>query len=148
MDEKWIIPCNLNHFDIEKHFSQTKRVVWRNPFTIKMGDFAYIYLTAPISAIVFRCRVISDKVSDEDLQNNQYAIPKKRSHNYFSKKTKYIIMELDRVYPKGMLTLDKLRLHGLRQVQIQARANRHLFQYLLESDNMLELNNKDGSELS
>ena len=146
MAEKWIIPCNLKHFNVEEHFSKTNKVVWKNSFTIKVGDTVYIYLSAPISAIVFRCYVIADKVSDEELQNNQYAIPQKESHNYFSKTTKYVIMELDRVYPKKLLTLEKLRQHGLGQVQIQARADRHLSQYLIETDKQFESKIEDGSD--
>lgn len=148
MAEKWIVPCNLKHFNVEEHFSKTNRVVWKNSFTMRVGDTTYIYLSAPISAIVFRCHVIADTVSDEELQNNQYAISDKESHNYFSKKTKYVIMELDREYPKELLTLDKLRQHGLGQVQIQARADRHLAEYLNVTDNQFESNLEDGSDLS
>ena len=138
MNEKWIVPCNLKYFDIRKHFETNNIVVWRNSFTIKAGDWVYIYLSAPVSAIKYRCRVITDIVTDEIINENQYAIPMKESHNYYSKTTKYIVMELDKEYPNGLYSLKVLRQHGLGQVQIQARANRILSKYIDEIDHQIE----------
>ena len=146
MSEKWIIPCNLRFFDVEKHFTTSKVVVWKNSFTMKVGDAAYIYLSAPISAIRYRCRVISDTVNDDELQENQYAIQTKESHNYFSKKTKYVIMELEKEYPKDLLTLAELRKRGLGQVQIQARADRKLSAFLNEIDNNQCTESENGGD--
>ena len=146
MVEKWIIPCNLKYFNIEEHFLKTETVMWKNSFTIKNDDIVYIYLSAPVSAIRYRCRVISDQVSDKEIKNNQYAVPQKESHNYYSKKTKFIIMQLEQEYPKGLLTLETLRKQGLGQVQIQARADRALSQYLTEIDKMIQIKPKNGGE--
>ena len=55
--------------------------------------------------------------------------------NYFSKKTKYIQLKLEREYSAGLLPLSQLREHGLGQVQIQARPDRNLNKYLESIDN-------------
>lgn len=130
MAENWIIPCNINFFNLIEHFKEHKTVVWRNAFTIHTGDTAYIYLGKPYGEIKYKCRVISDMVDDQLLQDNQYAIPAKKSNNYFSKKDKYIQLEFICEYEAGTFTLEKLRKHGLGQVQIQARTDRRLQQYL------------------
>ncbi len=130
MIENWIIPCNLKHFDLVEHFKTHETVVWKNAFTIHQGDNAYIYLSAPYSEIRYRCKVISDVIDEKILQNNAYAIPETVSHNYFAKKLKFIEMLLEYEYPQGILTLDKLKIHGLGQVQIQARTNRQLQNYI------------------
>lgn len=130
MVEKWIIPCNTKHFDLVEHFKENNTAVWKNSFTIKAGDIVYIYLSAPYSEIRYKCHVISDKVSDELLSENAYAIPAKESHNYFSKKTKFIQIEKDCEYPAGTFPLAELKDHGLGQVQIQARTDRRVQAYL------------------
>lgn len=130
MAESWIIPCNIKYFDLIEHFKSNNKVVWRNAFSIKKGDIVYIYLSAPYSEIRYRCNVIDDDVSDEQLNANTYAIPKKTSNNYFSKKIKYVVLELSYEYPKGMMTLNTLRDHGLGQVQIQARADRQVREFI------------------
>lgn len=68
------------------------------------------------------------------LSENEYAIPAKKSNNYFSKKEKYIQMKLITEYPNGTFKLEDLREHGLGQVQIQARTDRRLQQYINEKE--------------
>lgn len=134
MAENWIIPCNIKVFDVISHFKTNKRVVWKNAFTIRKGDIAYLYLGRPYGEIRYKCMVVNDAVDEELLQANAYAIPAKKWNNYFSKKEKYIEMEFVREFPEGMLTSEKLREHGLGQVQIQARTDRKLQQFINECE--------------
>jgi 5-methylcytosine-specific restriction protein A len=134
MVEKWIVPCNIKYFDLISHFKQKNYVVWKNSFTIKQDDIVYIYIGTPIKEIRFCCKVVSDKVSDAVVQANAYAIPQKSSNNYFSKKEKYILLELLYEYPIGTLTYSDLKQNGLGQVQIQARTDRRLQKYIDEID--------------
>ena len=134
MKEYWIIPCNIKHYDIMKRFQSKNTVVWRNAFSIHKGDVAYIYLSAPYSEIRFRCNVISEDVDDETISLNSYAIPSKTSNNYFSKRLKYIVLELETVFPEGTFKLEELRKNGMGQTQIQARADRKLKTFLLSKE--------------
>lgn len=136
MAENWIIPCNIKVFDVISHFKTNKRVVWRNAFTIRKGDFAYLYLSRPYGEIRYKCLVVNDAVDEDLLQANSYAIPAKKWTNYFSKKDKFIELEYLYEYPEGMLTFEKLKEHGLGQVQIQARTDRRVQQFIndCESD--------------
>ena len=74
MTENWIIPCNIRFFDLIKHFEKNKRVVWKNAFTIRKGDTAYIYIGRPYGEIRYKCRVINDQVDEQMLLANSYAI--------------------------------------------------------------------------
>ena len=134
MRENWIIPCNLKHFDVIEHFKSNEYVIWKNSFTIRKGDIAYIYIGSPVGEIRYKCEVVSDEVDQELLDSNSYAIVKKESKNYFSKKIKYIQLKLLREYIPGTFTLEKLREHGLGQVQIQARTDRRLQSYISSVD--------------
>lgn len=130
MKENWIVPCNIKVYDVISHFKKNRTIIWKNAFTIHSGDIAYLYLGSPYGEIRYKCLVISDSVSDELLQRNTYAIPAKKSNNYFSKKDKYIQMELVNEYPAGTFKLSDLRNNGLGQVQIQARTDRRLQAYI------------------
>lgn len=145
MAENWIIPCNIKVFDLPKHFLSQKNVVWRNSFTIHKGDTAYIYIGGPIGEIRYKCSVISDDVDDSLLKKNAYAIPKRKYNNFFSKKDKYIVLELICEYPRGTFTLTHLREQGLGQVQIQARTNRQLQAYIDKTESKI-LNGGDTND--
>ena len=137
MKDYWIIPCNLKHFDVVSHFESHTTVVWRNSFSIRNGDVAYIYLSAPFSEIRYRCNVIAEEVDDEMLQENTYAIPTKTSNNFYSKRVKYIVLELDQTFPEGTFKLGELKNHGLGQVQIQARADRKLREFMFSREKQI-----------
>lgn len=130
MTETWVIPCNIKYFDVISHFKENKRVVWKNSFSIHKGDIVYLYLSSPYGEIRYKCIVINDSVDEEVLKTNSYAIPIKKTNSYFSQKEKYIEIEYVCEFPEGTFTLSKLKEHGLGQIQIQARANRKLQQYI------------------
>lgn len=130
MAEKWIIPCNVKVYDVIEHFKRDQKIVWKNSFTIHPGDEAYLYLSAPYSEIRYKCLVVSNVTDEDIIQKNSYAIPVKKSNNFFSKKEKYIELEFIREYPQGALPLEKLKENGLGQVQIQARIDRRLQHFL------------------
>lgn len=146
MSENWIIPCNTKFFDVTEHFKYQDTVVWKNAFTIHKGDTAYIYLGRPYGEIRYKCLVINDSVDEVLLLKNTYAIPAKKSNNYFSKKEKYIQLKYEYEYPAGMLTLAKLKEHGLGQVQIQARTDRRLQQYIYDEEMSLQVNQAGGND--
>ena len=130
MAEHWIIPCNVKVFNVIEHFKDKKTVIWKNSFTIKKGDVAYIYLGSPYSEIRYKCKVINDEIDDQTLRMNSYAIPAKKSNNYFSKKEKYVELEYICCFPEKTFPLNDLRENGLGQVQIQARIDRRLQAYI------------------
>lgn len=137
MAENWIVPCNIKFFNVAEHFEKSKRVIWKNSFTMKTGDIAYIYIGSPVGEIKYKCQVVSDKVSEEILEQNSYAIPAKKSNNYFSKKEKYVELELICEFPDGTFPLTTLRENGLGQVQIQARTSRTLQAFIISTENNL-----------
>ena len=71
------------------------------------------------------------------LQENTYAIPTKTSNNFYSKRVKYIVLELDQTFPEGTFKLDELKNHGLGQVQIQARADRKLREFMFSREKQI-----------
>ena len=53
----WIIPANPKYFDIMHAFDETDMIHWKQCKGIKTGDTVYLYVGAPVSALIYGCRV-------------------------------------------------------------------------------------------
>lgn len=54
----WVIPANPKVYDIDTEFAENKIVYWPQKSTIQAGDIVAIYVTAPVQAIRYVCRVL------------------------------------------------------------------------------------------
>ncbi|MFM0786012.1 MmcQ/YjbR family DNA-binding protein [Streptococcus suis] len=54
----WVIPANPKVYDIDAEFVENKVVYWPQKSTIQAGDIVAIYVTAPVQAIRYVCRVL------------------------------------------------------------------------------------------
>ena len=55
--KEWIIPANPKYYDIEHAFDAVDEIRWKQGAGIKPGDTVYIYVAAPVSAVLYKCRV-------------------------------------------------------------------------------------------
>ncbi|MDQ0221510.1 MmcQ/YjbR family DNA-binding protein [Streptococcus moroccensis] len=53
----WIIPANLNLYDIGLDFATSKEQIWPHKGNIKAGDTMGIYITAPTRAMRYLCQI-------------------------------------------------------------------------------------------
>lgn len=51
----WLIPCSPAVYDAEAALREYGTVVWHQQCRMKPGDFAYLYMTAPLKAIRCKC---------------------------------------------------------------------------------------------
>lgn len=69
--KEWIIPANPKYYDIVHAFDDTNEIDWKQGAGIKSGDTVYMYVGAPVSAILYKCKVtktdIPYKYSDRNL---------------------------------------------------------------------------------
>ncbi len=54
----WLIPANPALFDIEAEFARSDEIRWHQNMRVIAGDTVYIYVTAPVAAIRYRCDVL------------------------------------------------------------------------------------------
>lgn len=127
MVENWIVPCSLKFFDVRKYFDDHDTIIWKRGSAIHVNDIVYIYVGAPLSEIKFKCEVILEKVNINEIMNNNYAI----KEGTVVKENKYMKLKLLETYEDGLLPWKELKQHGLGQVQIQARIDRKLLEYIL-----------------
>ena len=55
--KEWIIPSNPKYYDIVHAFDDTDVIDWKQGAGIKKGDTVFMYVAAPASAVLYKCRV-------------------------------------------------------------------------------------------
>lgn len=54
----WLIPANPKYYDIVHAFDTARVIDWKQGNGIKAGDTVFLYVGAPVSAILYQCKVI------------------------------------------------------------------------------------------
>ena len=60
--KEWIIPSNPKYYDIAAAFDREKEIDWKQGAGIKKGDTVYMYVGAPVSAILYQCKVTETNI--------------------------------------------------------------------------------------
>lgn len=55
--KEWIIPANPKYYDVEAAFEKADEIDWKQGKGIKTGDIVFMYVAAPVSAILYKCKV-------------------------------------------------------------------------------------------
>ena len=64
---RWIIPSNKKYFDSEAAFAKLHEINWKQSFKANIGDIVYIYVTAPVKAIKFKCVVTKTDLAESEI---------------------------------------------------------------------------------
>lgn len=68
--KEWIIPANPHYYDIESAFEKTDEIDWKQGMGIKKGDTVFMYVAAPVSAILYKCKVTKTDIPFEYADGN------------------------------------------------------------------------------
>lgn len=60
--KEWIIPANPKYYDIEHAFDDADEINWKQGSGIRAGDTVFMYVAAPVSAILYKCKVIETDI--------------------------------------------------------------------------------------
>lgn len=55
--KEWLVPANPKYYDIVHAFDEQEVIDWKQGAGIKTGDTVFIYVAAPVSAILYKCVV-------------------------------------------------------------------------------------------
>ena len=55
--KEWIVPANPKYYDVEAAFAGAEEINWKQGAGIRRGDTVYLYVAAPVSAILYGCEV-------------------------------------------------------------------------------------------
>ena len=55
--KEWLIPANPKYYDIISAFEKSDEIDWKQGAGVKKGDTVFMYVAAPVSAILYKCLV-------------------------------------------------------------------------------------------
>jgi hypothetical protein len=99
----WLIPANPKYYDIMNAFKTTDTIIWKQSTKIQIGDIVFIYVGAPVSAIIFACRVLEINIP------YQY-----KSKNL--KMTHVMIIQKLKQYPENQFNFKNLKEYGVKAI--------------------------------
>lgn len=70
LPKEWIIPANPKYFDIVHAFDDTDTIHWKQGAGIRKGDTVFMYVAAPVSALLYKCKVLETDIPYE--HENKY----------------------------------------------------------------------------
>lgn len=94
--KEWLIPSNPKYFDIVSAFNETDTLSWKQGKGIKVGDTVYLYVGAPISAVLYKCKILEADIP-YDLVNENINIPA------------LMMIKLEKRYPEDKFTFEVLK---------------------------------------
>lgn len=120
---EWVLPANPNNFDIFEYMKNRKTVEWKQPKNINVGDNVYIYIGAPVSAIIYKTVVLEKDIN-----------------NYYSDR-KTMILKILKEYDRDKYTFNKVKEYDLRAVRGPRKMPKKLIDKIKDDENMEELEN-------
>lgn len=73
IENEWIIPGNISDYDHVAAFKASKVITWGLKLkNIKLGDVAYIYSSAPYSAIRYKCIVEKVDIKEDERLGDEF----------------------------------------------------------------------------
>ena len=100
----WIIPANPKYYDVVGAFEKSSIVTWKQSSDVHVGDMIYMYVAAPHSSILYKCRAI------------EVDIPRQYSDNNISMNT-MMKVELLEKYESGVWSFERMKQFGVYAVR-------------------------------
>ncbi|NLT10326.1 MAG: MmcQ protein [Ruminococcus sp.] len=124
--KSWLVPANPAYYDLEKDFRKTGMINWKQTGKTSPGDDVFIYMAAPVSAVIYRCKVTECDIPY--IYNGENI-----------KMKKIMKLKLVKRYDKDFLTREKLKEYGVSAV----RGARYMPESLLE---LLDMPSEEDNE--
>ncbi|MCM1467555.1 MAG: hypothetical protein NC086_05355 [Alistipes sp.] len=100
----WIIPANPKYYDVVGAFEQSNIVTWKQSSDIHVGDIIYMYVAAPYSSIMYKCRAV------------EVDIPWEYSDSNINVKTAMTVELLEK-YQSGVWSFERVKQFGVYAVR-------------------------------
>ena len=132
---EWIISANGKKYDHESAFAKWGFIDWCQVAKYSVGDFVYIYCTKPIQKIMYKTIVEAINLSANEIVNDEEFWVKKTEYTE-SQKSKFCRLTLLEENNSDLLSLDKLKLNGLKSApQGPVKVHYELSNYLKNNFN-------------
>ena len=102
---EWIMPANTKYFDIVGYMEKVRPILWKQPNDkVNVGDFVYIYIGQPYSALMYKCIVKKNNLEAT------YAASKRKNQ-------KEMEIEIVEKYDKNKYTFKRLNKLGIKAIR-------------------------------
>ena len=100
----WIVPANPKYYDVDAAFAEKDEILWKQGRGVRVGDTAYLYVAAPVSAVRYRCLVTETEIP--------YSF-----HSDEVSMTHVMKIRLEKTYPPEAYPMARLREMGMKTFQ-------------------------------
>ena len=100
----WLVPANPKFFDIVGAFQKNDELTWKQSANYKVGDIIFMYVGAPVSAVLYKCAVIKTDMPY-------------RYHDKNLKISKVMMIKRLKTFEPKLMTFVKLAEFGVRAVR-------------------------------
>lgn len=100
----WIIPANPKYYDVVQAFEKEEVIDWKQSSDVRVGDILYMYVGAPYSSIMYKCRAVEVDIP-WDYESKELSVKK------------VMRIRLLQKYTPGVLSFDKLKEFGVYAVR-------------------------------
>lgn len=104
LNRDWLIPANPAYYDIEQGLAHTDRLRWKQSSRVQVGDRVFIYVAAPVSAVLYQCTALRVNLPWEQEEGPV------RIHRVME-------LQLVRRFSPDQLSREVLRSHGVTAVR-------------------------------
>ena len=126
--EKWLIPCNLNNYDILGAFKKYDEIEWKQSTNIQVGDIVYIYVSSPYSSIKYETKAIEVDIPEAKNQDDEFQIDTAPYADY----GRYMNLKLLRTLGDDAIPLKALKTYGIKTVQGPRKITDEMHSFILE----------------
>lgn len=74
--KSWLLPSNPKFFNLIDAFDYETELTWTSSRGMKAGDIVYMYVSAPVSSVMFACKVIETDIPFTVFKDNNPVIIK------------------------------------------------------------------------
>ena len=125
----WLISANPNMFDHDAAFSKWGYCDWIQFGNFEIGDTVYLYASKQCGYIKFKTKVIKNNMKFEQIDKDDSLWLD--THDLKRQKAKYSRLKLVKRIDDNKLTLNRLRLHGLKNApQRSKKLDGELLKYI------------------
>ncbi len=68
--KEWIIPANPKFYDVVRAFDERDIIEWKQGSGIRKGDTVFMYVGAPVSAVMYKCTVTETDIPYDHSDKN------------------------------------------------------------------------------
>lgn len=85
-------------------FVNNDTIIWKQSTKVRVGDTAFLYVSAPIKAIIYRCRVVETDIPYD------YQSPRLKINRVMK-------LQFEKEYAHGQFSLSYIKQQGVTSVQ-------------------------------